>query len=490
MLPLLAALIVVAPLGWWWQGSRVPETFSVMQMGYADLGGGPAAAHPDHGSGHGGHPGPGGNAAPRSVPELIADPRRPADIRVDLVARQERIRIGGRELDGFTLNGATPGPELRAELGQLVEVHLRNDSIAAGVTLHWHGLDVPNAMDGVAGVTQDAVPVGGGFVYRFVADRVGSYWYHAHQVSNPQVAGGLFGSLVVTPRSGIPDLDLTALAHTYAGVRTINGAAGDLRVTAALGRRARIRITNTDNAPMVVWTNTPYRVLAADGTDLHRPTDVSDRSLSLAAGARADLQVTVPSDGRAARIQLSKGTALIVGPSGAAASAPPQPPAEVDLLSYGSPAPIGFDPASSDRHFDYAIGRRLGFVRGRPGMWWSINSRLYPNVPMFVVRDGDVVTMSLVNNSGEVHPMHLHGHRLLVLARDGRPSTGSPWWVDSLDLRPRESYEVAFVADNPGLWMDHCHNLKHAADGMVAHLAYDGVDTPYRIGGSSDNAPE
>ena len=181
---------------------------------------------------------------------------------------------------------------------------------------------------------------------------------------------------------------------------------------------------------------------------------------------------------------------MIVGPSGAAAPAPPQPPAEVDLLSYGSPAPIGFDPARSDRHFDYAIGRRLGFVRGRPGMWWSINSRLYPNVPMFVVRDGDVVTMSLVNNSGEVHPMHLHGHRLLVLARDGRPSTGSPWWVDSLDLRPRESYDVAFVADNPGLWMDHCHNLKHAADGMVAHLAYDGVDTPYRIGGPSDNAPE
>ena len=124
------------------------------------------------------------------MPELIADPRRPADVRVDLVARQERIRIGDRELDGFTLNGATPGPELRAELGQLVEVHLRNDSVAAGVTLHWHGLEVPNAMDGVAGVTQDAVPVGGGFVYRFVADRVGSYWYHAHQVSNPQVAGG------------------------------------------------------------------------------------------------------------------------------------------------------------------------------------------------------------------------------------------------------------------------------------------------------------
>ena len=86
--------------------------------------------------------------------------------------------------------------------GQLIEVHLRNESVADGVTLHWHGVDVPNAMDGVAGVTQDAVPVGGEFTYRFVADQAGTYWYHSHQVSNPQVAGGLLGSLVVMPKSG------------------------------------------------------------------------------------------------------------------------------------------------------------------------------------------------------------------------------------------------------------------------------------------------
>ena len=105
-------------------------------------------------------------------------------------------------MPGFTVNGTSPGPEIRARQGQLIEVHLRNESVAAGVTLHWHGVDVPNAMDGVAGVTQDAVPVGGEFTYRFVADQAGSFWYHSHQVSNPQVAGGLLGSLVVTPKSG------------------------------------------------------------------------------------------------------------------------------------------------------------------------------------------------------------------------------------------------------------------------------------------------
>ena len=135
---------------------------------------------------------------------MIADPARPADVRVDLVTRQEMLTVGGRSVAGFSVNGTSPGPEIRARQGQLIEVHLRNESVADGVTLHWHGVDVPNAMDGVAGVTQTLVPLGGEFTYRFVADQAGTYWYHSHQVSNPQVAGGLLGSLVVTPSRDRP----------------------------------------------------------------------------------------------------------------------------------------------------------------------------------------------------------------------------------------------------------------------------------------------
>ena len=155
---------------------------------------------------------------PRLVTDMVADPARPADVRVDLVTRQQMLSVGGRSIPGFTVNGTSPGPEIRARQGQLIEVHLRNESVADGVTLHWHGVDVPNAMDGVAGVTQDAVPVGGEFTYRFVANQAGTYWYHSHQVSNPQVAGGLLGSLVVTPKSGIAQqVDVSAIAHTYGG---------------------------------------------------------------------------------------------------------------------------------------------------------------------------------------------------------------------------------------------------------------------------------
>ncbi len=109
---------------------------------------------------------------------------------------------------------------------------------------------------------------------------------------------------------------------------------------------------------------------------------------------------------------------------------------------------------------------------------------------MFVVREGDVARMRIENHSGDVHPMHLHGHRAVVLSRNGVPSTGSPWWFDSLNVRDGETFEIAFVADNPGIWMDHCHNLQHAAVGMVAHLMYEGVDTPFRLGKDSGNEPE
>jgi FtsP/CotA-like multicopper oxidase with cupredoxin domain len=492
-LPIVATVAIVAPLAWLWQDSRVSGVYSVMDMGYQDYGVGAMA---DTGGGHGGHMQgqiPGHDMpTPRLVTDMVADPTRPADIRVDLVTRQQMLSVGGRSIPGFTVNGTSPGPEIRARQGQLIEVHLRNESVADGVTLHWHGLDVPNAMDGVAGVTQDAVAVGGEFTYRFVADQAGSYWYHSHQVSNPQVAGGLLGSLVVMPRSGITtqQVDVSAIAHTYGGVRTVNGKAEDLRVPAKPGQRVRLRVTNTDNGPMKIWTSGPYRLLAVDGTEVHRPTKISDQSVTLTAGGRTDLELQIPSSGTAVRVQLSKATAVIIGPPGADVGVLPQPAAELDLLTYGSPTSLGFDPVHPTRQFEYRIGRRPGFVKGRPGVWWSINGRLYPHVPMYVIRQGDVVVMHIDNRSDEVHPMHLHGHHEVVLARNGVAASGSPWWVDSLNVLPGETYDIAFVANNPGIWMDHCHNLKHAAQGMIAHLIYEGFDTPYRIAGPADNQPE
>ena len=172
-IPVVATLAIVAPLAYLWQVSRVPAAFSVMEMGYLDYGGGPAAAGAQHDNHSGGHQH--GSAGPVvMVPELIADPKRPADVRTELVAEAANLSIGGQSIAGFTVNGTTPGPTITVRQGQLVEVRVTNRSVPAGVSMHWHGVNVPNAMDGVAGVTQDAIAVGESFTYRFVAAQAGT----------------------------------------------------------------------------------------------------------------------------------------------------------------------------------------------------------------------------------------------------------------------------------------------------------------------------
>ena len=482
----LATSVVLGPLLWLCLTSLMPGQYTVMSMGYADYGG--AASTEQDGVGHAGlHTG----GIP--ITELVDDPDRPADVSVDLEARKERLTLAsGREVDGYTLNGESPGPEIHAVQGQLVEVRLENASVPGGVTLHWHGVDVPNLMDGVAGVTQDAVGVGEHYTYRFVADDVGTYWYHSHQISHQQVQGGLLGALVVAPQKPDPDVvDVPALVHLYDGIRTVNGRDGDSPVEAAPGATVRLRVINTDNGPMPVWVGgASYRVLAVDGTDVHEPTPIEDKTAMLTAGGRYDLEIVMPQDGSDVRVEMGGSAAVVLGSGGPDVPEADRPEGLLDLLRYGSPAPIGFDPVDATREFDYVIGRRPGFVDGRPGLWWTINGHLFPDVPMFMVTEGDIVTVHLENNSGEVHPMHLHGHHVVVLARDGVEATGGPWWTDSLNVAEGESYDVAFLADNPGVWMDHCHNLPHAAEGLVSHLMYTGVTTPFKIGGPAENEPE
>ena len=149
LLACLATLAIVVPLAYLWQHSRLPSTYSVMSMGYDDYGGG-SARHD-------------GAARHRSVSvkDLVDDPNRKPDKVVDLVARKGEVKLAdGQKVDGYTINGTSPGPLIEVTQGQLLEVHLHNDNVPDGITLHWHGVDVPNAEDGVAGVTQNAVMPG------------------------------------------------------------------------------------------------------------------------------------------------------------------------------------------------------------------------------------------------------------------------------------------------------------------------------------------
>ena len=203
---LLAGLALLGWLGWAWWQSRLPGRYDVTAYSVADLGGGPEAS-----------------GSPLSIAALKGPTGRP-DYRVTLTAEKASVRLAsGTKVDAWTFDGQAPGPELRVHKGDLVEVTLVNKDIGDGVTIHWHGVDVPNAEDGVAGVTQDSVAPGERYVYRFRPEQVGTFWYHTHQDASNGVKRGLYGPFVVLPRKPLREkLDLTLPVHTFSG-RTVIG---------------------------------------------------------------------------------------------------------------------------------------------------------------------------------------------------------------------------------------------------------------------------
>lgn len=481
-IPIVAAIIALAWMGKLWYDSRLPGTYSVMDYGTHDYGGG--RIPPDHAS-HGGQA--------TSVADLHGSQAGSPDARFTLTAQEGAVQLAsGRTIEALTFNGSSPGPELRVRQGDLVETTLVNKDVQTGVTIHWHGVDVPNAEDGVAGVTQNAVLPGERYVYRFRAEQVGTFWYHTHQVSSKEVRRGLFGAIVIEPADVRSDLvDVTLIAHTYNGVPTINASDQLERRLVAPGTPVRLRIVNSDSAQHdLTLSGTPFRVAAIDGTDLNDPSEIQDQTLEVGGGGRADLAFTMPQTPvRISLVDTDAGLAL--SSDGTATPRAVLPGGEFDPATYGVPAETSLDASTPfDRRFEFTIGRKPGFLAGRPGLQWSINGGIFPHVPVFVVEEGDLVEVALTNDTSAVHPMHLHGHHLLVLSRDGIPVSGSPWWVDTLNVKPHEEYRVAFRADNPGIWMDHCHNLPHAAEGLTMHVAYAGVTTPFNVGDDHDNAPE
>ncbi len=104
----------------------------------------------------------------------------------------------GKTIKAMTYNGRVPGPEIRVREGDRVRVVLKN-ALAEPTTIHWHGVDVPNAMDGVPDVTQKPVAPGETFVYEFEARPAGTRWYHTHVDEHRQLDLGLAAPLIIEP---------------------------------------------------------------------------------------------------------------------------------------------------------------------------------------------------------------------------------------------------------------------------------------------------
>ena len=144
-----------------------------------------------------------------------------------------------------------------------------------------------------------------------------------------------------------------------------------------------------------------------------------------------------------------------------------------------------------DVQYDMVLGTQPGFYNGQFTLTFPINNKTYPNIPSINVKLGDVVKIHITNKGmfPIPHTMHIHGHVFTVLAHNGKPLAGSPVHVDTIYISDGEAYDVAFVADNPGLWMLHCHMVEHDMHGMDMMVNYANISTPYTIGTASGNNP-
>lgn len=408
--------------------------------------------------------------------------------------------------------GQIPGPEIRVTAGERVRYRLQNE-LPQATAVHWHGIRIENAMDGAAPLTQAPVPPGDSFDYDFEAPDPGTYWYHSHNRSTEQVARGLAGPLIVEDREpwlGLPGAatremtlvlddwlldenaaivegrwdNLHAAAHggRLGNTVTVNGIAyPDLQIQP--GSRVRLRLINTATARIMrlALPDLAAHVIALDG---HPVTPRPAETILLGPAQRADIVIDAPGDtdtrlpllldpGRGDLVEIA--TFVAVGEARSPAQTPVRPLPSWNTL----PAPDLSDPQGETLLMEGGAMRGMQAARYRGkvmdfrelasnGMAWAFNGVANGmEAPMFSAAVGRTVRLELTNRTAFPHGIHLHGHHFEILAQSG--SMNMPGDVrDTVLIGPDETVEIAFVADNPGAWMIHCHMLSHQKSGMMA----------------------
>ncbi|MFI6984327.1 multicopper oxidase family protein [Embleya sp. NPDC050154] len=435
-----------------------------------------------------------------------------ADTAVPLDAAPVTVDLGSRTVRTWAYGDRAPGPEIRVTAGGTVSARLRN-GLPQETTVHWHGVRIDPAMDGAPGLSQVPVASGDTFDYRFTAPDPGTFFYHSHV--GTQLDRGMYGVLVVEdPAEPLgydaewtvvlddwldgtgtdPDTELGTIRDTPRPARTLRsrllgGTAGHVdyphylingrtpqapeEFTDSPGRRIRLRLVNAG-------ADTAFRVglgdhrLTVTHTDGFPVLPVTVDALLIGMGERYDVLVTL-ADGVFPLVAEAEGkdarAFAVVRTSGGDAPDPSVSVPELDrrLLTLADlVADPSVDPGDAPaRAVDLVLGR------GRNGTGWTLGTAAARDVtPLRVpVSVGERVRLSFTNATRMWHPVHLHGHTFQVRGEEGRGPR-----KDTVIVRPRERVTVDVLAENPGEWMLHCHNLYHSELGMMATLGYG--DTP------------
>lgn len=396
--------------------------------------------------------------------------------------------------------GVVPGPLIRVRRGGEVWVKLKN-ALSQPTTIHWHGIRIDNAMDGVANLTQQAVPPGETFEYRFTVPDAGTFWYHPHNLSWEQVARGLYGALIVEEDERVDvDQDIVMIAddwrlngdgaideasfgsigeRAHAGrlgnVLTINGTPlGSFDVRS--GERIRLRLINTCNSRILQlrFEDLEPTIIALDGQAIS-PRPLKHGLISLSPAQRADLLIDMTGEPGATQAitevsvsrlvaatfnyankeRLERDRPDLVLPSNNIAPPRIKDARVVDLVMTGG----AMGRVSEMMHKGKSYGMRE--LVQEHGLVWAFNGNAgMPEAPLFSAKRGETIGVRMVNDTQWPHAMHFHGHHFRE-AKEDAP------WRDTLQVERNETRTVYFVADNPGKWMIHCHMLEHQAGGMA-----------------------
>ncbi len=429
-------------------------------------------------------------------------------------ASRAKVNLGrGPDFVAWTYNGRVPGPEIRVKEGETIRVFLKN-LLPQETTIHWHGLPIVNAMDGVPGVTQAAVPPGESFVYEFKARPAGTFLYHSHV--EYQLDQGLYGPLIIEPahdpgnfdreytlmledwvmkdgggvaatrrrspmgrgmmgRRGFANKGGPLLEPVYDGFAVNGKLYAEIEpLMVKTGERIKLRLINPSSSTIYTLRLAGHAltITHVDGNPV-KPlrTDV----LRIGMGERYDVEFKADNPGYwlLSAMERGGGEGQLRIPVRYKGSQPtePVPPVFRGPLRFASYADLRGklpDESPSMGKVDRAFRQILS--GGMHSPYWTINGRVYPNAERLVVKEGDRVRIKYWNRSMMPHPMHLHGHFFRLV----NPAIPPDTWVlkDTVIVDSMQGMEIEFVADNRGKWFHHCHNLYHMVAGMANTVVY------------------
>jgi FtsP/CotA-like multicopper oxidase with cupredoxin domain len=423
-----------------------------------------------------------------------------------LEAAPTTLTLGKQQVSTWAYNGRITGPELRLTEGDTLQVMVKN-RLPQGTSIHWHGVPLLNAMDGVPGVTQQEIATGQEFEYRFLAPTAGTFFYHPHV--GVQLDQALYGPLIIesareaknydqdyvlllddwldglqgTPEDAMKRLTASGDHMGHMGHASQMGVPPDIiyplylinghtldqpfELQATPGDRLRLRLINASSSTIYHLALQGHR-LTVTHTDGQPVVPVVVDTLRIGMGERYDVLVTMKEAGvwqMAAKVEGADGMArAILRSKGNNSPLPPAgfQPSELkgQQLTYAMlKAADGLVvPPAGDA--DTTLPIQLGGGMGR--YVWTINGKIFTEAEPFAVQKNRLIRFEFDNQSMMPHPMHLHGHFFQI-----ETGTGQGPLKDTVIIDPMQKLTVNWISDNPGTWAFHCHNIYHAETGMM-----------------------